>query len=231
MRARASEAIAADLRRMIVTGELAPGAVLGEGELCELFDCSRTPLREALQQLCYNYLVTLPPRRGIHIPPLSIIDYQQAHEAMLVLYPALANLANERITEQQLREMRGLIADQEQANRDGQFYELADLDYRFHSLIARATENQYLLDSVSRLHGAVARWVYKSFETSRSASLSIAEHSEILEALGSRDAERVREGIGNHSISSSERVVNTLGLRRPLASSARAHNARDGDKR
>ena len=231
MRARASETIATDLRRMIVTGELAPEAVLSEAELCDLFNCSRTPLREALQQLSYNYLVDLPPRRGVHIPPLSILDFQQAHEAMLVIYPALANLANERISEQQLREMRGLIEAQEQANAVGQFYELADLDYRFHSLIARATENQYLVDSVSRLHGVVARWVYKSFETSRSARLSIAEHSEILEALESRDAERVREGIGNHSMRSSERVVNTLGLRRPLASSARGDNATDGEQR
>jgi len=224
-RARASEAIAGDLRRMIVTGELAPEAVLSEGDLCELFGCSRTPLREALQQLSYNYLVTLPPRRGVHIPPLSILDFQQAHEAMLVIYPALANAANQRITEQQLREMRGLIADQERANKDGQLYELADLDYRFHTLIARATENQYLLDSVSRLHGAVARWVYRAFEAAGGATLSIAEHREILEALHGRDFQRVSKTIRDHSILSSERALNALGATRGTAIGHRAQQA------
>jgi DNA-binding GntR family transcriptional regulator len=213
--ARASEPIAADMWRLIVTGELSPGDVFTEGELCEIFNCSRTPLREALQRLAYNYLVTLPPRRGVHIAPLSILEFQQANEAMLVIYPTLAGLASERMTQQRLHEIREVMARQDRANADCQFYEVVALDHQFHTLIAKATGNQYLFDTVARLHGAAARWLYAAYQASGSAALSIAEHREILEALDSRDSPRLSKAVRDHIILAPERVLKILGATYP----------------
>lgn len=197
---------------MIVTGELAPGDVVTEADLCEVVGCTRTPLREALQQLRHEYLVVLPLRRGVLIPQLSISDFQQAHEAMLVVYTALADLAAERISDGQLEELHSIIAEQRRANEAGEYYQLAQLDYRFHTLVAESTGNRYLLDCVSRLHGAVARFVYRAFEASGSAEFSIGEHDQILEALERRDPDLARERVRQHSIASSERAVSILGL-------------------
>lgn len=212
MSERASKGIAGELRRMIVTGELAAGEVVSEADLCEVLGCSRTPLREALQQLSHEYLVVLPPRRGVLIPQLSISDFQQAHEAVLVLYTALADLGAERISDGQLEELHSIIAEQSRANEAGKYYRLALLDYRFHTLVAESTGNRYLLDCVSRLHGAVARFVYRAFEASGSATLSIEEHQRIVEALEQRDPDLAREKVQEHSIRSSERALSILGL-------------------
>ncbi len=212
MKDRASKGIAAELRRMLVTGELAPGTVVSEADLCDMLGCGRTPLREALQQLSQHYLVALPPRSGVLIPELTTLDFQQAHEAMLEKDSMLAELAAERVNEEPLMTMKQIIDQQIRADEEGDSYELAMLDYRLHTLIAQATGNKYFIDSVSRLHGAVARFVYRSFQAAGSAKLSIEEHQHIVEALEQRDPDLAREKVREHSIASSERALSILGL-------------------
>lgn len=211
MNERASDTIAERLRRMIITGELAPGKLVSEAQLSDLLKCGRTPLREALQQLRYQHLLTIPPRRGVLIPPLSILDFRQAHEAMLVMHTAWTELAVQRISDQQVAQMREIVAQQERANTAREPYDLADLDRRFHILIAEATGNLYFVDLASRLHGAVSRFVYRAFEASGSARLSIAEHTEILEALAKRDPQLAKLKVRHHSIKSSQRALSLLG--------------------
>lgn len=211
MNERASDTIAERLRRMIITGELAPGTLVSESHLSQVVGCGRTPLREALQHLSHQYLLTIPPRRGVLIPPLSIVDFQQGHEAMLVMYTAWAELAAERIRDRQLAQMREIVAQQERANTACEPYDLADLDRLFHVMIAEATGNQYFVDFARRLHGAVARFVYRSFEASGSANLSISEHEQIVEALEKRDPHLARLTVRDHSIKSSERALGILG--------------------
>jgi DNA-binding GntR family transcriptional regulator len=101
----ARKAIAGNLRRMLITGELVAGSILSEAELCELLDCSRTPLREALHQLSHEYLVVLPPRKNVLIPHLGVTEFQQAHEAARFIERVCVGLAAERINEPQLEEM------------------------------------------------------------------------------------------------------------------------------
>jgi DNA-binding GntR family transcriptional regulator len=208
---RASDPIVERLRKMIIVGELAPGELVSEAHLCEILRCGRTPLREALQHLSHRYLLTIPPRRGVLIPPLSIVDFKKAHEAMVVMYSAWAELAAQRIHDQQVAQMRDIVTQQERANTGRQAYELAVLDARFHVVIAEATGNGYFVDFASRLHAAVSRFVYRSFETTGSARLSIAEHKEIVEALDQREPGLARLKVEEHSINSSERALSILG--------------------
>lgn len=211
MSERASESIAEDLRRMIITGELAPGTVVSEGHLSDLLACGRTPLREALRQLNHEYLVDIPPRRGILIPQLGIFDFQQNHEGKRLADSAWIELATERISEQQVEQMKDIVAQQERANEAGQFYELTELDCRFHILLAEATGNRYFVGFASRLYGSGARFVYRAFEAAAGGSLSIAEHRQIVEALEKRDADLAALRVREHSTKSSERALNILG--------------------
>src|SRR5258708_7152479 len=68
------------LRDMIVTLQLAPGALINEAALMDELALGRTPIREALQRLAYEGLVVLQPRRGAFVGSLSIVDLQQIFE-------------------------------------------------------------------------------------------------------------------------------------------------------
>jgi DNA-binding GntR family transcriptional regulator len=208
----ARKAIAGNLRRMLITGELVAGSILSEAELCELLDCSRTPLREALHQLSYEYLVVLPPRKNVLVPHLGVTEFQQAHEAARFIERVCVGLAAERIDEPQLGEMKDIVARQKAADDAQSFFDLAQLDCQFHVAIAKATGNRHLLDSASRLHSFFARFTYQACKASGGAALSIAEHSLIVEALEKRDVQLAQQRLDDHTIKGGQRILAILGL-------------------
>jgi DNA-binding GntR family transcriptional regulator len=205
----ASQEISARIRKMVITGELAPGSALTEVGLAESLKCGRTPLREALQHLSHSYLIIIAPRQGILIPTLDIVDFQQAHEAMLATGAVCAELAAVRGNRGQLEEMREIVSEQE---RTASPYGLSDLDYRFHTKVAEATSNRYLADSSHSLHASVARFIYAGFAASLSRDFSIAEHRQIVEAIASGDRVLAAKKWRDHIVNGRDRLLSVLGI-------------------
>jgi DNA-binding GntR family transcriptional regulator len=205
----ASQEISARIRKMVITGALAPGTALTEVGLAELLECGRTPLRESLQELSHSYLVIIAPRQGILIPTLDIVDFQQAHEAMLTVGDVCTELTAVRGNGGQLEELAGIVSEQE---KTADPYELSDLDYRFHTKIAEATSNRYLADSFRRLHDSVARFIYAGFAAGLSPDCSIAEHRQIVEAIASGDQVVAGKKWREHIVNGRDRLLSILGV-------------------
>jgi DNA-binding GntR family transcriptional regulator len=212
MNESASQTVAQQLRRMIITGELPSGSLLSEARLSELLGCSRTPLREALQQLRHQYLIAAPPGRGVLVPELGLVDFQQLFEALLYMGDAWIELAAQRIDDQQLEQIHHILEQQERCNSEGRFYELAELDYEIHTLIAEATRNRYLADSARRLHSALARFTYAAYGAVDSAHMSIGEHHKMAEALVMKDVALARDRQREHISGGRRRILKILGL-------------------
>ena len=90
------------LYREIARLRLAPGALLDETALCQQLGLGRTPIREALHQLAGEGLVTIYPRRGIVVAPISLLDVRQQTDARLVWEPNIVRLAAQTGTSQDL---------------------------------------------------------------------------------------------------------------------------------
>jgi DNA-binding GntR family transcriptional regulator len=209
---RASELIAERLRRMVITEELTPGSIVSEAHLAELLDCTRTPLRRALDELSHHYLVDIPPRRGVLIPQLSVVDYQQLSEAQLWVGTDLVHLIAERIGDPQLERLRQTAVQQEECSKRGDFYELTELDGQFHTLMVEATGNRYFTGFSRQLQSSLARFLYRAYRATGGASLSIEEHYQIIEALERGDAELARSRIREHVTEALKRVLNIIAL-------------------
>jgi DNA-binding GntR family transcriptional regulator len=207
----ASDTVARELRRMIITGELAPGGLVSEVQLSKALGCSRTPLREALQQLSQQYLLTLPPRRGVLIQPLSIVDCQEIHDVMYDIGSACLARVSSRIRPQQLERLRSIVSRQEEAHNDVDCYELTELDVEFHTTIAQCTGNRYLVYSTERIQSALARFLYPAYKAAGGARVSIAEHKAIIEALEKGDSEMANLRLREHVTNGRERVLDILG--------------------
>ncbi len=94
------------IRELIVTLELAPGAVVREPELTERLGIGRTPVREALRRLAQERLVEVFPRRGMFVTKVDVRDLARLCEVRLALEPEAARLAAERATQADLAELR-----------------------------------------------------------------------------------------------------------------------------
>ena len=97
--------IALSLEEAIVTGEIAPGAILRQEKLSEQFGVSRTPIREALRRLSAGGLVTFLPNRGVRVRELSREELREAFLVRAELESLATELAVPRITEQDLEQL------------------------------------------------------------------------------------------------------------------------------
>jgi DNA-binding GntR family transcriptional regulator len=209
-RRRTSDRVLAQLRRMIITLELPPGAVVTEENLCALLECSRTPLREALRALAREHLVVSVPHHGVSIAELSITDFSALAEAMEGVGCFLSELAAERITEEQLALMEELTAASATATDAGDLAQAAELDFRFHQVLAEAAGNRFMIEVQDTLHRLIMRFTFLGFRRAGTAAGAVADHRQIIEALRSGDPHTAAEAMHHHMHDARERMLAAL---------------------
>lgn len=171
----------------IVERRLMPGTKLAEQEIADIFKVSRTLVRQALNQLSGDRLVTLQPARGAFVAQPSVEEAQQVFEVRRMMEAAMVRQLAARITPQQVAELRRhLKAERDAVSRvdvPGRTRMLAD----FHVLLARMMGNEVLAQMLADLllRSSLISLMYQS---SHSAEASQAEHVAIVDALERRDA-------------------------------------------
>jgi GntR family transcriptional regulator, rspAB operon transcriptional repressor len=209
-RGRASDRVLQDLRRMILTHELPPGAVVTEASLVEVLKCSRTPLREALQSLSHEHLVVAVPGRGVSIADLSIVEFGVIVEAEASVEAPLVRLAAERITDERIDELAALLLRSTTAVETGDLPEVVECDFYFHTTWGAAAGNHLLLEFQTMLLRLLARYVYLGFQHQGNPEGAISDHGQVLEALRRRDPDAAEAAIRTHITNGRERMRRAL---------------------
>jgi DNA-binding GntR family transcriptional regulator len=209
-RGRASDGVLQDLRRMIVTHELPPGEVVTEARLVEILNCSRTPLREALQSLSHEHLVVAVPGRGVSIADLGIAEFGVILEAEQSVECPLVRLAAERITDEGIVRLEELLARADAAVAHGTVPEVVECDFLFHVGYGAAAGNHLLLEFQTMILRLVGRYVYLGFARAGNAEGAISDHRQILDALRLRDPDTAEAAILTHIRNGRERMRRAL---------------------
>jgi DNA-binding GntR family transcriptional regulator len=186
------------LRDQIVTLQIAPGAPINEDTLGRQFQMGRTPVREAIQRLALENLVTVFPRRGTFASEINITDLAAISDVRVQLEGHAAYRAAERITAAQLRELDELL-EELRANADNEdAAQLMALDARVHRLIHRSAANPYLEQTLSRYFNLSLRIWHLVLSRLPHLSARVHEHSDLLEAIRAREPQRARDIVAEH---------------------------------
>ncbi|OQY23367.1 MAG: hypothetical protein B6I34_04710 [Anaerolineaceae bacterium 4572_32.1] len=185
------------IKHKIVTLELAPLSVIDPKALGEELGVGRTPVREALHRLAGEGLVMVVPRRGTFVAEISITDLQKIFEMRMALEGFCARLAAQRITAEQIAGMETVIQEMIQMP-DGDSKELMAIDERFHELMYQAADNEFLADSLRRLHAQSFRLWYLALDRLSSVRGAMEQHIEIAEALKMGDGARAETLMQQH---------------------------------
>jgi DNA-binding GntR family transcriptional regulator len=181
----------------IVERRLMPGTKLVEQQIADIFGVSRTVVRQALNQLSRDRLVTLLPSRGASVAEPSPQEAREVFEVRAMLEAAMVRQLCATITDAQVGELRAHLAAEAQAvartDVSGRTRLLAD----FHVVLARMLGNQVLADLLADLltRSSLIALMYQS---SHSAEHSQAEHVAIVEALQRRDARAAVKLLESH---------------------------------
>jgi len=171
------------LQAEIESGELPPGAALDERALAERFGVSRTPVREALQQLAALDLVRIAPRHGVSVARFSITRMRSMLEFIGELEAICAKLATRRIDSAGITRLKAsLAACKEAADRaDSRAY--AEANRELHDVIYQASRNPYLTDHLRAARRMVQRYHTRYFHTQAQMRKSYNDHVAVVEAI------------------------------------------------
>lgn len=129
------------LRRMIIDGQFEPGDRIPEKQLCEQFDVSRTPLREALKVLAAEGLVELTPNRGAMVAVLTYEDFQDCKPITYALMSQCAELAYANAEDEHAERIQAAQADLEAARDQNDVAGMVAASRKIREALLNATHN------------------------------------------------------------------------------------------
>ena len=165
-------------------GTYRPGDRLVESELADRFGVSRTPIREALQRLETQSLLSRDGRSLI----VASLDHNQLAELYVVrseLEGLAARLAARHATEEEMRLLKDMVAEDRSLIDDPTA--LARTNRRFHRQVHLASHNRYLVQQLDLVYRSMALMASTSLSAKGRSETAVNEHSAIVEAIAKRD--------------------------------------------
>jgi DNA-binding GntR family transcriptional regulator len=176
------------LEEMIVTLELAPGAVLSEASLSARMGIGRTPIREALKRLEIQRLVTSVPRRGLLVREMNVAEHFALLEVMRPLDRLLATKAARWATAEQRTALRAAAKGMVAAAKKGDKHQYLLCDQECDRIVTQAAHNPFAVDALTPLYSHCRR-IWCSYSRGADQLLSAEKHARLMEAVASGDEE------------------------------------------
>jgi DNA-binding GntR family transcriptional regulator len=180
----------ARLRQSIIMGHRLPGDKIDVREIAEEQGISITPIREALQMLHQEGLVTIKPHSGYLVTRLTLKQLRDLFEVREILELAAAERAASRISDEQIEALCRVYAGYS-GDDDESYARYTDENRQFHRLVAEATGNRELAGLVARVHDRLARFMVMR----RAGETMQHTHARIIEALRARDPAAARQAM------------------------------------
>ena len=184
------------IRELIVTLELAPGAVIDERALIERLSIGRTPVREALRRLAQERLVEVYPRRGMFVTGVDVRELARISEVRAALEPEAARLAAERAAEPEREELVALLAELEAKGLGDR--ELMALDERIHRAVYRCAHNELLEATLEQYYVLSLRIWMMAIDRARELDEAVRQHRVLLEAIRRGDGACAATAMRDH---------------------------------
>lgn len=194
------------LRRMIVTGELAPGARIVESDLAERLGVSRTPMREAIKTLVLDGLVDSPIHRGARVKPLESSEVDDLFDVIAIIEASAAERATRRITPPALVELQAMHDRMHRLYESGDRDAYFELNTEIHERIVDLADNPILSDVHARLMLRARRGRYLAIFSADRWRQAVSEHDALMAAMLDQDAAKAFDIWRTHLTNTGEAV-------------------------
>jgi len=191
-RETASDEIYERIYAAILEHRLHPGTKLGEDRLANIFNVSRTRVREVLARLAHEQVVDLYPQRGAFVAKPTPERAMDVFEARRVIEPAVLQRLVKTLTPEKVERLRQHQEVELDARRRDDRRAVIRLSGEFHRLLAELAGNFAYLRSMREL-STLTCLIILLFDAPTAASCRADEHTDIIDAIARRDLARAQQ--------------------------------------
>ncbi len=179
-----------ELEERITTLILAPGDVLSESKLSQSLGIGRTPVREALQRLAREGLVSIMPRRGIRVSEFDIAAQLRMLEVRREVERLMARNAAKRATAEQKAQFDALASAMRRCADERDDIGFMRLDRSFNALLAESCRNEFAAATIALMGGLARRfWFMHHLHVDEDLDTVAGRHAAVAEAIATGDGD------------------------------------------
>jgi phosphonate utilization transcriptional regulator len=203
-----------EIERMILAGEIAPGAKLTEAWLAEKLGISRGPIREAFRRLEEAGLVRQEKNRGVFVRDIPVDEAVEIFDLRAAMDELVGRRLAASISAEQLKAVRGIVERMEQAAKAGDADAYHLLNLQFHDTLVQLAGNRKLAAIYRKLVKELALFRRRNLLDRGALPHSAAEHRQILKAIAAGDPEAAGRAMFEHVMESKRRMLAAEAKRR-----------------
>lgn len=199
------------IKEKIIKCQILPGSDISESEICEELGMSRTPVREALLRLQQENFITIFPRKGIIVSPITVKDIHEVYQIreMVEVYTATNSCKNMSID--CLMEFKEKFSQIKFIPNTPDAMKYFELDIKFHKYIVQSSKNDYLIEFMSKIYDLDSRIrIMSTLDIGDIETRSKPEHFAIIDALIERDIKKIEKSILEHLRTSREAALKRI---------------------
>jgi len=173
----------------IVEHRLPPGTKLGEERLAKAFGVSRTQVRQVIERLAHDSIVTVQPNRGAFVSSPTVEEAREVFVARRLIEPDLVRKVAAVATPADVKRLRDHVALESAARAANDKRSIIRLSGEFHQIVADIAGNRFLARTMRELE-ALTCLVISLYDAPNVPSCPYHEHSDLIDAIEAGDAKR-----------------------------------------
>ena len=198
----------------IIRLDLTPGSILSEKELMDELGIGRTPIRESMQRLANEGLVTHIPNRGMFVAEISAASVRNIYEFRALIEGHTARLAAIRATTKDLSLLERLHHELSDSTLGNRIDDYIGCDQQFHNALAVASGNTYLQSAVSEIFNLHLRlWFFISHKSNNWQSSADAHEimtGAVVDAIRNRSPDKADKAITSYITRRHKEIIQLL---------------------
>lgn len=202
----AADYATAEIRHLIMAGDLIPGARLDQEDLAEKLDVSRHPVRQALERLSERGFVELTPNRSARVAALSVVDMNEMYDVRQILEASAVSRSFPRYGHELVQQLEGLDAEMTRALSEKKYDPYMEANRSFHLKMYEDCNNHYLFRTIVSLFDLSERYQRTSLQQPGRLTQSSLDHRNMIEAIKRNEKDELIRLILNHNALTQEAV-------------------------
>lgn len=189
------------IKQLILEEEIQPGDMIGENQVAEYLNMSRTPIREAIRRLEAEGVLYAKKGLGTFLRTLTLKDIKDIFEVRESLEIIAAHTAIKEITYEEVDELKDEFLTLLERYHSGETIdkmEFGRIDGKIHSLVVERSENEYVKILMEQINFKVSRYRMISYKVALDLEESTRQHLDLLDCIKERNEEKFAKHIAEH---------------------------------